>query len=107
MAARGEGIIVGEGREVNVLFTNRTIGRAESQIGKSIKIIISNGLQELGMSELAIFLRVGMQEAADKNISLDDAYDVIDMAGFLSVNNVITKCLMSVLSFSQNGDDPN
>ncbi len=111
MSARGEGTIRVDGREVTVLFTNRALVQAEKQMGKSVIGVVNGGYERLGLSELVVLLRSGMEAAHRDNgetvrVTLDDAYEVLDLAGFTSVYGVVVKGISDVISYSQNGDEP-
>lgn len=119
--ARGESTIQLEDREVRVLFTNRALGDAEQQLGRSI-IGVSRGLQDgtSGIREIVILLRVGMEAArrdareGGRSITIPDAYDVLEHAGFAIVTEAVMMAVAAVLSYGtdvQIGDgedtDPN
>lgn len=111
MGARGESTFRANGREVTVLFTNRALAGAEQRLKKGI-IGISQGLLsgETGLTEIAVLLQVGMEaarvdaRAGGRQVSLDDAYKVLDDAGFAAVAAPVLMAVADVLSFAA-GDD--
>lgn len=115
--ARKEGIISLESREVPVLFTNRALAEIEGQLGKSI-LNISEGFSNgnSGVVEIAHILRAGMEAARRDNreggriVALNDAYEVMDEAGFTLVADVVMTAVAGVLSYSAEdgeSEDPN
>ena len=111
--ARGEATIQAGEREVHILFTNRALADAEGQIGKSV-IGVAQGFTEgtTGIGDIAYLLRAGMEaarrdaRAGGKVVTLNDAYQVFDAAGFTAVSVAVMEAVSAVVSFS--GDqDPN
>jgi hypothetical protein len=111
--ARKEGIIPLESREVRVLYTNAAIGEIEGQLGKTIQTILegfSNG--NSGMVEVVHILRSGMEAArrdsreGGRVVTLKDAYDVMDEAGFTQVVEVTIVAVAGVLSYSAEDGEP-
>jgi hypothetical protein len=115
MAARGEGTIIAEGREVNVLFTNRALMQAEKVMGKSV-IAVTQGFVNgtAGMNELVALLQAGMEAARRDSgergrvVTLNDATEVLEEAGFTAVAQVVMESVAAVLSYSvsDNGNEP-
>jgi hypothetical protein len=108
MGARSEKVILtDDGKEVRVLFTNRALAEAESQCGKSI-IAISNGFQEnkTGVTEVAALLRAGMEAArrdshtGARAVTLQDAYELMDAAGFTEVVSVVMTAVADVIGYN-------
>ena len=115
--ARGESTIQAGDREVRVLFTNRALGDAEHQLERSI-ISVSRGLQDgtSGIREIVTLLRVGMEAArrdareSGRSITIVDAYDVMEHAGFATVTEAVMMSVAAVLSYgteAQGDEDPN
>jgi len=108
--ARGEATIQAGEREVHILFTNRALADAEAQIGKSI-IGIAQGFAEgtTGVGDIAHLLRAGMEaarrdaRAGGKVVTLNDAFQVLDEAGFTAVSVAVMEAVSAVLSFT--GDE--
>jgi len=104
--ARGESTIQAGDREVRVLFTNRALGDAEQQLGRSI-IGVSRGLQDgsSGIREIVVLLRVGMEAArrdareGGRSITIPDAYNVLEHAGFAAVTEAVMMSVAAVLSY--------
>jgi len=116
MGARGEGIILAGEAEVRVLYTNRALAEAEQALGKSV-IGVAQGFVngDSGILELAQVLRAGMEAArreareARKPITLNEAYEVLDEAGFAAVAEVVLIAVAEVLSYgtANEGELPN
>ena len=111
--ARGEATIQAGKHEVQILFTNRALADAESQIGKSV-IGVAQGFDEgtTSIGDIARLLRAGMEaarrdaRAGGKMVTLNDAFQVLDEVGFAAVTVAVMEAVAAVLSFS--GDqDPN
>lgn len=111
MGARGEQIIQADGREVRVLFTNRAIADAEARIGKSIIGILEGyDVGTTGIRETASLLRSGMEAARREDgqrgrVSIDEAYDLLDAAGFAAVVEAVVLAIGDVLSYGPEGSD--
>lgn len=107
MGARGERTFQAGPNQVTVLFTNRALANAEKRLGKGI-IAIAQGLvsgqTELG--DIVVLLHVGMEAArvdsrsTGRSISMDDAYRVIDDAGFAAVAGPVLESVAEVLGYS-------
>lgn len=112
--ARGEATIQAGEREVRILFTNRALAEAEGQIGKSI-IGVAQGFTEgtTGIGDIAHLLRAGMEaarrdaHAGGKVVTLKDAFQVLDEAGFSAVTVAVMEAVAAVLSFGTEDQDPN
>ncbi len=106
--ARGEGILkLAGGQERAVLFTNRALADAERLTGKSVlQLLAATQGMQLGMSDTAVLLQVGMEHArrearpSGKAITLADAYEVMDQVGFAPVARVVMEALAAVLSYA-------
>lgn len=113
--ARGEGTILTDERgEVQVLYTNRALFEAEKSMGCSV-IAALQGIQtnETGITEVAHLLRAGMEAArrdarsGGRPISLSNAFEVLDDAGFIAVINVVAEAVAAVISYGEEDADPN
>jgi hypothetical protein len=111
-----EAIITAGEREVRVLFTNRALAEVEGQLHKSI-IAIAQGFADgtSGVTDVAHVLRAGM-EAARRDarvgghpVTLNDAYEVLDVAGFSRVSADVMTAVAEVLSGGDSDEeaDPN
>ena len=106
MGARGEGTIQAGEREVPVLFTNRAIAKAETALGCSI-LKVANGFADgqSGIRDVAILLCTGMEaarrdaRAGGRAITPDDAYEVLDEAGFSVVAEIVMLAISDVLAY--------
>lgn len=106
--ARGETAFQANGREVRVLYTNRALADAEQRVGKSI-MAIARGLQDESttLGETVVLLRVGMEAARrdagqpGPSISMNDAYAVMDAAGFGPTAVAVMEAVGAVLSHGQ------
>lgn len=118
MSARGEGVIQAGGQEVVVLFTNRALMQAEKQMGKSV-IGVTQGFLDgaAGFNELVTLLQAGMEAARRDSgirgrvITVNDAVEVMDEAGFTAVAQVVMEAVAAVLSYgagevNENGSEP-
>jgi len=111
--ARGEAIVQAEDREVRVLFTNRALAEAESAMGKSV-IGVAQGFADgaSGISELAHLLRAGMEAArrdgreGGRALTLNDAYAVLDEAGFAAVAEPVMLAIANVLAYDPRQEEP-
>ena len=117
--ARGGGIIeIGE-REVAVLYTNYALATAERQMGRSV-LAVAQGFAEgeTSITELAYLLRAGMEAArrdarcGGKSITLPQAFEVLEEAGFVQVAEIVMLALAEVLGYDardgeEDASDPN
>lgn len=116
MGARGEGTIQAGDREVSVLFTNRALADAEKAIGRGI-IGVAQGFQDgrSGVGDVAHLLQAGMEAArrderrGGRSVTIQDAYEVLDKAGFTAVANAVMLAVAAVLEYDGRDDveDPN
>lgn len=119
MAARGEQTIQAGDREVPLLFTNRALAGAEKELGKGIVAVLQNFEDGASVSDVAILLRHGMEAArrdartGGRPVSMLDAYDVLDEAGFAATMMAVVEGVAAVLQYDpedvagQNGQGPN
>lgn len=106
MSVRCERVIQADEREVRLLFTNRALADIEALTGKSI-IALANGFTDgsSGITEVAQVLRAGMEAArrdgntGGKAVSIQDAYDVMDAAGFTTVATVVMAAVAEVIGY--------
>lgn len=113
MPVRGEGVIYIGDREVRVFFNNRALAQAEDAMEKSV-IAVANGFKdgETRVSDLTHLLRSGMEahrrlsRDGRRPISLNDAHDVMDEAGFAAVAEAVMVAIAEVLGYSPNGEGP-
>lgn len=109
--ARGETILETDSRSVRLLFTNRALAEAEGTMGKSV-IGVAQGFAsgESGITELGHLLRAGMEAArrdareGGRPITLREAYDVLDEAGFAGAAEAVFTAISAVLSYD--GKEP-
>lgn len=113
MGARGEGVIRVFEREVRVLFTNRALARAEIAMGRTVlELLREAGSDGFGMNDVAQLLQVGMEAAArdagEKTVvTLDQAFEVMDEAGYIETMRVVIEGLSAVMQFGgERGDRP-
>jgi len=111
--ARGEATIQAGEREVCILFTNRALAEVETRLKQSI-IAVAQGFADgtAGVTELVHLLRAGMQAARREAreggaVSLNDAFEVLDEAGFTAVTVAVMDAVSAVLSFGTGDQDPN
>lgn len=112
--ARGETILQAGDREVRLLYTNRALADAEGQMGRSIIAVaqgFASGESALGIAELGHLLRAGMEAArrdareSGRAITLNEAYSVMDEAGFSRVARAVFGAISEVLSYDGSGGD--
>jgi len=103
--ARGEATIQAGEQEVHILFTNRALAEVETQLKRSI-IAVAQGFADgtAGVTEIVHLLRVGMEAAqrdarAGGRVTLSDAFEVLDEAGFTAVTVAVMEAVSAVLSF--------
>lgn len=110
--ARGEAVLkVGE-REVPILFTNRALANAERAIGRTVLEIARESLQgSMGIGDTAALLQAGMEaarrdrKAGGMQVTVDDAYAVMDEAGFAMVGPALLEALVAVLGYGLKDDE--
>jgi hypothetical protein len=112
--ARGEATIQAGEREVYVLLTNRALAEVEGELRQSI-IAVAQGLTDgtCGITEVVHLLRAGMEaarrdaHAGGSVVSLNDAFQVLDEAGFAVVTIAVMEAASAVLSFGTGEQGPN
>ena len=111
--ARGEATIQAGEREVHILFTNRALAEVETRLKQSI-IGVAQGFADgtAGVTELVHLLRAGMEAARREareggRVSLNEAFEVLDEAGFTAVTMAVMDAVSAVLSFGTADQDPN
>ncbi len=105
--ARGEAFLQAGDQSYPILFTNRAIFRAERVTGKPILQIASTiSEMTLSMGDLVQLLLVGLEggrrDARDgsRPYALNDAWDILDTAGFRAALVAVFEALAEVLSYS-------
>lgn len=118
MGARSEGVIRvvedGNEREITVLYTNRALAEIEQQLNRSI-IDLAQGFQAgtTGVNDITHALRAGMEahrrdaHISGRQVSVNDAFEILDKVGFPSVAAVVMGAIAEVLGYSPEGQDPN
>lgn len=106
--ARGEGVVQLADRDVEVLFTNRALAAAETAIGKSVLgVVNAMSKGDAAIGDLAHLLQAGMEAARrdgqvrGRVVTLNDAYEVLDGAGFTTCLTVVIEAVASVISYSR------
>ena len=93
-----------------MLFTNRALADVERAIGKSVTALLKGMVQsgevpDVSVGDTAYLLQVGMEHARRDRQSrpqpytLDDAFAVLDLAGYAKVVNVVMAALMATFSY--------
>lgn len=98
----------GEGT-VGILFTNRALAEAEAQIGKSAWMLVEVFGQGYypAIADLVALLRAGMEgyrrehEPSEKPVSLDHAYEVLDLVGYSYTVTQVMPAVSEVLFFTR------
>lgn len=111
--ARGEVTLqVGE-REVPILFTNRALANAERAIGRTVLEIVRSATEgAMGVGDTAALLQAGMEaarrdrKAGGMQVTVDDAYAVMDEAGFAVVGPALLEGLVAVLGYGLKDEEP-
>jgi hypothetical protein len=102
--ARGEAFIEVDGERLAVLLTNRALSEVEKATGKTV-LELARGAENTGMSEAAQLLRAGLEYGrrdarnGGRQVTLDDAWRIMDQLGFVPVVEVVLKALADVLAF--------
>lgn len=117
MGARGEReIVLPDGDEVEILFTNQSLAEAEQRLGKSSLAVMQGMLNgQSGVNDVANLLRAGANAANRANgkshtISLKQAYDIMDKAGFQKCMVAVMEAVSEVLTYDgeeSEDSDPN
>lgn len=102
--ARGEAILTVDGQRYEVLFTNRALAEAEGLIGRTATSLLDRAAMSL--TDLASLLLAGLEAARRANdprhprYTLDDAWSLIDRAGFMAVTRAVTEGMVAVLTYT-------
>lgn len=110
--ARGERTFRAGGRDVTVLFTNRALANSEKRLGRGI-VAVAQGMGDgsSGITEIAVLLHVGMEAARldrrdrGRPYSMDDAYKVLDRAGFAAVASPVMEAVAAVLGYAADEEE--
>ena len=119
LGARGEATLETSAGEMRLLYTNRALMQAETQMGKSVLGVaegFTNGVS--GITDVAQLLRVGMEAArrdareGGRSVTLNDAIAVLEELGFTTVAATVMTAVAAVLSYDNSEDqdpdaDPN
>lgn len=109
---RGESrILLPDGGEITVLFTNRALAEAETALNKSVLQLARQAADGgIGIGDIAQLLAVGMEYARrdagipGPRLNLSDAYRVLDAVGFVAAAQAVLESLAAVLSYQ--ADNP-
>lgn len=110
MSARGEGTIqVNDSKEVPILFTNRALGGAERDLGRGVISVVQSFSDGGSINDVAILLQHGMQAAnrdagIRQRVTLPQAYEVLDEAGFATVAAAVMESVAAVLGYTPDDD---
>ena len=117
--ARGEAFLQAGDESYPIVFTNRAIFQAERVIDKTV-LQITSALSEqtLSMGDLVRMLLIGLEAGrrdagfaisatrqGNRPYALNDAWDIMDLAGFRAVVVAVFAALAEVLSYSQEAND--
>lgn len=114
--ARGERTFQAGDREVTILFTNRALAGAEVRLGRTILDLLRvvQERQTVGIGDMAILIQTGMEaarvdaRAGGQQVSLDEAYKVLDAVGLGASIGPVMEAVSAVLSYrAENGASPN
>lgn len=112
MTARGERTFSAGSKEVTVLFTNRALATVEARLKKGI-IGVAEGLVSgaSGIADVAVLLQAGMEahridaKLGGRSVSMDDAYKVLDKAGFAAVASPVMEAVAAVIGYKGEADE--
>jgi hypothetical protein len=102
--ARGEAIINVDGRRYEVLFTNRALAEAEALTGKTVVQLLDRAA--IGVTDLAHLLVAGLEAARRESepsrarYGPEDAWAIIDAAGFFPALQAVVKSLVAVVTYA-------
>lgn len=111
--ARGEATIVLEdGDEVQILFTNRALASAERALDRSILGVLQ-GVRDgtTRISEVALIMRSGMEaarrdsKAGGRPITINDAWDLMDAVGFSESTAKVMAAVAAVIAYEVGSED--
>ena len=112
--ARGEGILIVDGVEHRVLFTNRAMAESERRTGRTISAAArAAAAGELPLNELVMMLVVGLGAARQAGhgaavYTPARAWELMDSAGYMEVMRVVISAASDALTWSPDeaeGDD--
>lgn len=102
-----ERVIQAGDREVRVLFNNRALAEAE----QAMNLPVTQWNEGMGVIAVAQLLRAGMESARraartpGRPVSLNEAYRVMDAAGFAPVTTAVMEAVAEVLSYRNDEGD--
>lgn len=106
--ARGERILEAGGRRYTVLFTNRALAEAERVCDRPIIGILTSAQGgELSISTVARVLQIGIEygrrdaHEAGPQLTMDDAWRIMDELGFPAVTQAVFMAIADVLGYKQ------
>lgn len=108
--ARGERVIETEDGEVRVLFTNRALANAETQLNRGVFEVLAD-LQSGGrIGDVAVLLQAGMEAArrdareGGKPVNLAQAYAVLDEVGYAAAVIAVVEAVAEVVGYTRERD---
>lgn len=108
--ARGERVIETEDGEVRVLFTNRALANAETQLNRGVFEVLAD-LQSGGrIGDVAVLLQAGMEAArrdareGGKPVTTAQAYAVLDEVGYAAAVIAVVEAVAEVVSYTRERD---
>jgi hypothetical protein len=109
---RGQATILSGEGEIHVLYNNRALAEAEKMLGRGILTALSGFSKgEFSVGDAAILLQVGMEHdrraarVGGRRVTIDDAYQLMDEVGLMTVAKPIFEAIAEVLSYD--GGDEN
>jgi len=110
VGARGERVIETEDGEVRVLFTNRALANAETQLNRGVFEVLAD-LQSGGrIGDVAVLLQAGMEAArrdareGGKPVTTAQAYAVLDEVGYAAAVIAVVEAVAEVVSYTRERD---
>jgi CubicO group peptidase (beta-lactamase class C family) len=112
---RGEVTFELAGKTHTILLTNRVLASVEKATGKSVLQLARGSVDEtFGMNDAATMLRAGLEagrvdaQAGGPQVTMADAWDVLNGLGFVRVMQLLMTALAAVLQFhGSEGESPN
>ncbi len=108
--ARGERVIETEDGEVRILFTNRALANAETQLNRGVFEVLAD-LQSGGrIGDVAVLLQAGMEAArrdareGGKPVTTAQAYAVLDEVGYAAAVIAVVEAVAEVVGYTRERD---
>jgi hypothetical protein len=104
--ARGERFLEANGQRYTVLFTNRALAEAERALARPIIGLLTSAQGgDLSIGDVARLLQIGLEcgrrdaQAPGPQLTLQDAWGIMDELGFSQVTQAVFGAVADVLSY--------